>query len=67
MRAPLGAIKSRTIVKTSFQKSFPGVPDGDYALIIYTTSYANKADGRETLTLEREPDGRWRIVGYFIR
>jgi ketosteroid isomerase-like protein len=67
MRVPLGAMKSRTIVKTSFQKSFPGVPDGDYALIIYTTSYANKADGRETLTLEREPDGKWRVVGYFIR
>jgi hypothetical protein len=67
MRTPLGAVKSRAIVKTSFQKSFPGVPDGEYSLIIYTTSYANKADGRETVTLEREPDGLWRVVGYFIR
>ena len=66
-RGPMGAMKSRTIFKTSFQKSFPGVPDGDYALIIYTTSFANKAEGRETLTLEREPDGMWRVVGYFIR
>jgi hypothetical protein len=66
-RAPLGALKSRSIFKTSFQKSFPGVPDGEYALIIYTSSYANKADGRETVTLEREPDRKWRVVGYFIR
>ena len=66
-RSPLGALKSRTIFKTTFQKSFPGVPDGEYALIMYTSSYANKADGRETVTLEREPDGKWRVVGYFIR
>ena len=66
-RTPLGSMKSRTIFKTDFKKSFPGAPDGDYALIIYTTSFANKAEGHETLTLERESDGKWRVVGYFIR
>jgi len=67
MRTPLGAVKYRTIVKTDFRKSFPGAPEGDYALIIYTTSYENKAVGSETLTLEHEPDGMWRVVGYSIR
>jgi hypothetical protein len=66
-RTPFGAVKSRTIFKTDFKKSFPGAPDGDYALIIYSTSFANKAEGHETLTLERESDGKWRVVGYFIR
>jgi hypothetical protein len=66
-RTPLGSLKSRTIFKTDFTKSFPGAPDGDYALIVYTTSFANKAEGHETLTLERESDGKWRVVGYFIR
>ena len=41
--------------------------DGEYALIIYATSFANKAEGHETLTLERESNGKWRSVGYFIR
>jgi len=66
-RTPMGAVKSRTIFKTDFTKSFPGAPDGDYALIVYTTSFAKKAEGHETLTLERESDGKWRVVGYFIR
>ena len=65
-RTPMGSVKSRTIFKTDFTKSFPGAPDGDYALIVYTTSFANKAEGYETLTLERESDGKWRVVGYSI-
>lgn len=65
-RDPLGSVKGRTIFKTGFKKTFPGAPEGDYALIVYTTSFANKARSRETLTLERESDGKWRVVGYSI-
>jgi hypothetical protein len=66
-RAPLGALKSRTISKTDFRKKFQDYPEGDYALIIYTASFANKTAGQETVTLERESDGKWRVIGYFIR
>ncbi|SRR6266404_9709234 len=66
-REPLGSVKDRTISKTGFKNTFPGAPEGDYALIVYTTSFANKARSRETLTLERESDGKWRVVGYLIR
>jgi hypothetical protein len=66
-RAPLGAIKGRTISKTDFRTKFQDYPEGDYALIIYTTSFANKTAGQETVTLERESDGKWRVIGYFIR
>jgi len=66
-RAPLGATKSRTISKTNFRKKFQDYPEGDYALIIYTTSFANKTIGQETVTLERESDGKWRVIGYSIR
>ena len=66
-RAPLGATKSRTISKTDFRKKFQDYPEGDYALIIYITSFANKSVGQETVTLERESDGKWRVIGYSIR
>jgi len=66
-RTPLGPMKSRTIFKTSFKKKFQDTPEGEYALIVYTTSFANKVRGQETLTLERESDGSWRVVGYSIR
>jgi hypothetical protein len=66
-RAPFGAITSRAIFKTVFQTTFPGAPEGDYALIDYTTNFAGRPAAHETVTLERETDGAWRVVGYYIR
>ena len=66
-RGPRGAMRSRTALKTGFQKTIPGVSDGDYALVSYATSFANNAQGHESLTLEREVDGKWRVIGYFVR
>ena len=66
-RVPLGAVLDRATVKTSFQKNFPGVPEGDYALVSLVTRFANRLQGHETVTLEREADGNWRVLGYFVR
>ncbi|MDQ2963790.1 MAG: DUF4019 domain-containing protein [Pseudomonadota bacterium] len=66
-RTPLGPVKSRTISNTDFRKKFQNFAEGDYALIVYATSFTNKARAQESLTLEHEPDGKWRVVGYFIR
>jgi hypothetical protein len=67
VRTPLGEMKSRTISKTGFRKTFQDVPEGDYALIVYVTNFANKVRGQETVTLERESDGKWRVLGYSIQ
>jgi Protein of unknown function (DUF4019) len=67
VRSPLGPVAERTMLSTQFTKSFQGAPDGDYALLVFRTNFANKTDGRETVTLQREADGNWRVVGYFIR
>jgi hypothetical protein len=67
VRAPLGEMKSRTISQTGFRKKFQDVPEGDYALIVYVTNFANKLRGQETVTLERESDGKWRVLGYSIQ
>jgi hypothetical protein len=67
VRPPLGALVERTLLSTQFTKSFPGAPDGDYALLAYRSSFAKKTDNRETVTLEHEADGAWRVIGYFIR
>jgi hypothetical protein len=67
VRPPLGAVVDRTMLSTEFTKSFPGAPDGDYALLAFRTNFAKKTDARETLTLEREADGNWRVIGYFIQ
>lgn len=65
-RAPLGPASSRAIVKTSFRRTFPGASEGDYALVVFATSFASKPLVYETLTLERGVDGTWRVIGYDI-
>jgi len=67
VRDPLGPLAQRSVLSTSFTRSFPGVPDGDYALVVFRTAFEKKSEGDETVTLEREPDGQWRVIGYFIR
>ena len=57
----------RTVGPTRFQSSIPGMPDGQYAQILFRTRFAGKPDASEQLTLEREADGEWRVIGYFPR
>lgn len=66
-RGPLGALKERKNRSVRLTKTLPGVPDGDYAVLEFDTAFEKKAQAVETLTLLREADGAWRVVGYFIR
>jgi len=68
VRVPLGSVVERALLSTKFTTNFAGAAaEGAYALLLYRTSFANRTDARETVTLEREPDGEWRVIGYFIR
>jgi hypothetical protein len=67
VRPPLGALSQRAQLSTQFRKNIPGAPDGEYAIVVFRTTFAKKMDARETLTLEREPDGVWRVIGYLIQ
>jgi hypothetical protein len=64
LRGPLGKVKSRDI-KSQRQMTNPtGLPEGDYCFLSYTTTFENKPNVAETLMLELEPDGIWRIAAY---
>ena len=65
-RTARGKPERRTLVHTEFRRDVPGYPDGDYALVVFRTVFAN-VEGQESVTLEREPDGIWRVAGYVIR
>jgi len=66
-QSTMGPATRRTVGPTRFQKSIPGMPDGEYAQILFSTTFANKVNGRESLTMEHEADGQWRVIGYFPR
>ncbi len=66
-RNPLGSLKSRTVKSTTSTKTLPGAPDGDYVVLQFNTTFERKAAALETVTMVRESDGNWRVVGYFVR
>jgi hypothetical protein len=63
-RDPLGPMVSRASARIDFAKTLRGAPDGDYAIIHFTTSFKNK-DVTERLTLVKE-DGKWQVAAYAI-
>lgn len=60
-RTPLGATISRTLLS---QEDVPAPPHG-YQVVKYRTSFANKSDAVEIVSLDRE-NGVWRVVGIYI-
>ena len=61
VRPPLGAVVSRALQS---QQELPAPPNG-YTVLKFRTSFANKPDTFETVTLERE-NGEWRVVAILI-
>ena len=67
VRKPLGDLISRKLKSAKYAKSLPGAPDGEYVMLQFYTSFANKKEAIETVTPMREKDGSWRVSGYFIK
>ena len=67
IRSPLGSMKSRHIATAHSAKSLPGVPDGEYLIVQFYTSFEHKALALETVTAVKEQDETWRVSEYFIK
>jgi hypothetical protein len=67
VRIPLGAVNGRTLAGAQAATSLPGAPDGEYVVIQYKTEFAQKKNAVETITPMKDPDGVWRVSGYFVR
>lgn len=67
VRGPLGEVVTRELDSAEYTTKLPGAPDGEYVVIRYKTQFANKASSIETVTPMRDPDGVFRVSGYYIR
>lgn len=67
VRSPLGKLISRHLKMDEFKTTLPGAPNGQYVLMQFDTSFANKKSAVETVTTMLDKDGRWGVIGYFIR
>jgi hypothetical protein len=66
VRKPLGELVTRKLKSAKYAKTLPGAPDGEYVVLKFDTSFANKKVAVETVTPMLDKDGKWRVSGYFI-
>jgi hypothetical protein len=66
-RKPLGDLVSRKVKSKQHATSLPGAPDGEYVVVQFSTSFTKKKAAIETVTPMRDPDGVWRVSGYYIK
>lgn len=66
VRSPLGQLIARSPLDNTRHTSLPGLPDGTYHIMQYSTRYENKNESVETLSLTLI-DGKWQVIGYFIK
>jgi hypothetical protein len=65
-RDPLGALTARSLKSATTTTSLPGAPDGEYEVLQFQSSFADKTGVLETVTLKREGDA-WKVAGSFIK
>jgi hypothetical protein len=66
-RSPLGKLVSRKLKSRQATGTLPGAPDGKYVMIQFDAVYEKKTAAVETVTPMLDPDGVWRVAGYFIK
>jgi hypothetical protein len=66
VRGPLSDLVSRKLKSAHYTKSLPGAPDGEYVVLQFDTSFANKKAAVETVTPKLDADGTWKVSGYYI-
>jgi hypothetical protein len=63
----MGKLESRKLQSASYTTLLPGVPSGEYVVILYETSFDHKPTSQETVIMSREKDKAWRVAGYYIK
>jgi hypothetical protein len=66
-RGDRGKLVQRSVVGTTFELPAKSAPPGEYAVVQFRTAFDLQSASNETITLEREKDGVWRVVGYTLR
>ena len=67
VRKPLGSLVSRELKSAQLVTNPPGAPDGQYVVIQFDTTFANKESGVETVTMGPLQNGQWKASGYYIK
>lgn len=63
VRQPFGNLLERDALQAIHSTSLQGRPDGQYVSVMFASRF-DKQVVQEVVTTVREPDGRWRVIGY---
>ena len=66
-RKPLGKLVSREVKTAQSVTALPGAPDGQYVVMQFDTSFADKKSTVEIVTFMLGKDGQWKSAGYLIK
>ena len=67
-RSPLGSLTSRTLASRQVtDQPPPGAPAGKYAILRYTTAFANAPAVNEMVVLILDGERGWGVGGYTVR
>ena len=67
VRKPIGAVKSRILMKGADAPRLAKLPIGDAVVIQFATAFDKLAPAIETVTPFREQGGAWQVSGYYIK
>lgn len=66
-RKPFGKLISRKVKSKLYTTHLPGVPDGEYVVIMFDTQFENKKEAAEVITPMLDKDNKWHVSGYFVK
>lgn len=66
-RKLLGQVIKREAKKTQYKTTHPGLPDGHYYIIEFSSRFTKKRKAVEILLTRLEEDGVWRVHGYIVK
>ena len=66
-RAPLEPFGPRALLAAQYAATLPNAPPGPYVVLQYRTKVAQGREVIETIVPMLQPDGSWRVSGYYVR
>jgi hypothetical protein len=66
-RKQFGAVKSRTLLGAEAPPETANRPKGDFMTVTFRSDFEKRGVGTESLTLESDADGKWRVIGYLMK
>ena len=66
-RREFGAIDRRTFAGAQKADDPAAKAQGEFAVLVFRSNFAKRDTVVETMTMERESDGKWRVAGYSLR